>query len=173
LGKIAAPFVLALLCLGCGESSPPFQTVSLESPGRFAGQWFDREGHLIAEVSGGERGRFSLRLGDRFKLVDARAQDCRLLFRFLSEWRTTTIVGALSVSGEDRGLINDLLPAEMKEACHLCGNPCQGLTSGMALVRNPPPAWLARKSAKRAALIAKVAYKKTYDAVLDGLARIL
>jgi hypothetical protein len=173
LGKAATSFALALLCLGCGESSPTFQTVPMASPGRFAGQWFDREGHLIAEVSEGGRGRFSLRLDERFKLVDARTQDRRLLFRFLSEWRATTIVSVLSFVGENRGVINDLLPSEMKEACHICRNPCQGLLSGMALVRNPSRAWLARQSAKRTELFVKVLYKKTYDAVFDGLARIL
>ena len=130
LGKIAAPFVLALLCLGCGESPPPFQTVPMESPDRFAGQWFDREGHLTAEVSGGDKSRFSVRLDPRFKLLDARAQGSRLLFRIQTKANTATVLGVLSFVGEDRGVINDLLPA-------------------------------------------RVAYKKTHDAVFDGLARIL
>ncbi len=173
LGKTVAPFALALLFLGCGESSPPFQTVPIKSPERFAGQWFDREGNLMAEVSGGERSHFSLRLDPTFKLLDARIQDCRLLFRFQTEWHTATVFGALAFVGENRGVINDLLPSEMSEACHICGNACQGLMSGVDLVRDPPSAWLARQSAKRAELIAKRVYKKTYDAVFDGLARIL
>jgi hypothetical protein len=173
LGKTAASFALALLCLGCGEPSPPFQTVPMESPGRFAGQWFDREGNLMAEVSGGQRSHLRLRLDPRLKLLDARAQDCRLQYRFLSEWRTATVVGALSFVGEDRAVIDDLLPAEVNETYCICGKPCQGLTSGMAVVRDPPPTWLAKQSAKRAALFAKVVYKKTYDAVFDGLSRIL
>ncbi|HEY0555346.1 MAG TPA: hypothetical protein VGG20_13870 [Thermoanaerobaculia bacterium] len=127
----------------------------------------------MAEVSGGQRSHLRLRLDPRLKLLDARAQDCRLQYRFLSEWRTATVVGALSFVGEDRAVIDDLLPAEVNETYCICGKPCEGLTTGLVLVRNPPSVWLARQSAKRAELMAKRMYRKTSDAVFDGLARIL
>ncbi len=174
LARTALLLALALPSLGCGEPSPPFQSVTLTGFGLFAGRWLDDQGNLIIEVSSRGEPRFGIRLSTDFKLLDARAEAGRLVFRVKSEWYAKPVLGTLSFTGVDRAVITETLPSEMKEDCHLCANPCQGVTlRGETLIRNPPPAWLAEQSAIKARRWTRAVYRKTADAALDVLSRIL
>jgi hypothetical protein len=149
--------VLLLHCGPGGEVLPPLQTVVLDATGdlrRFEGRWFDpMDGYLTAVVAGGDRPRFSIRLGEELVLESARIEDGSLHFRFRTAEGPRTL---------------RMQPVAENEV--LVGPPSEGwCCTCVWLERNRSPWTVARMRASLVAESCLLAYDSTWDWLVDVL----
>ncbi len=166
----AALIVPLLLLSGCGEEPGLLQKTPLSGPsvglGRFEGRWFDREGRLLAVVDGHGAPEVSVWLPQStapLGLADAYLRGDQILFRAQSSYFKEPIFGYLKLIGENRLQTGQAAPAD-----HICFP----LVPRTVLIRNPPPGWLMRRSARRYTRLTQEVCKTGRDALFDRLARI-
>jgi len=171
----AGLLVLMLLLLGCGDRLPPLQIAPLAGSGielgKFEGRWFDREGNLIAVVDGRRSHQLGLRLPQWLSLADTRLQDGQILFHVRNGPLGEPVSGSLNVLGEDRIVMSQVLPPEVKSLGFLCGNALA--IPEAVLVRAPSSMWFLKLSARRATRLATKTYRKVSEGIFDRLSRIL
>ena len=171
----AGLLVPALLLLGCGDRLPPLQIASLAGSsmelGKFEGRWFDGEGNLIVVVDGRRTHQLGLRLPQGLSLAGTRLQDGQILFHVRNGPLGQPIPGSLNTLGDDRVVMSQVLPTELKSLGFLCGNA--SAIPGAVLVRDPSSLWFVELSARRATRLATKTYKKVHEGIFDRLSRIL
>ena len=171
----AGLLVLMLLLLGCGDSLPPLQITPLAGPGmelgKFEGRWFDGAGNLIVVVDGRRTPQLGLRLPQWLSLAGTRLQEGQILFHVRNGPLGRSIPGSLNTLDEDRIVMSQVLPPEVKSPGFLCGNALA--IPETVLVRDPSSMWFVKLSARRTAPFATETYKKVYEGTFDRLSRIL
>lgn len=158
---------LLLLTFGCNFcTTPSFQTapVAGDPAGlrKFAGQWYDEEGNLIAVISTSPEPRLSARTFYDLEPKSARLQNGVIVFRLTSSEPSEI---SLRLTGED-----ELSVDVAREKNALCG---YGAFPAAVLTRNPSPAWHMERSVRKTTEVAAELAREAYDGTWDLLARVL
>jgi hypothetical protein len=161
------------LASGCGKDIPRIRTVSLtgDTAGlrNLEGQWFDRDGLLILEISGGRNPSLSVLLPPWLHLTGAHAEGDNVTFRTKSDLSGEHGSSTLDRVGEEEIVIHQRRsPGAIKAGC-LYGFDIERT----GLVHDPSAAWVLEQSAKRNTRMAGELIGKARDGILDHIARIL
>ena len=158
---------LLLLPLGCCfYAEPLFQTAPIAGDPaglrKFAGEWFDQEGNLMAVIASSPEPRLSVRTPYDLEPKDARLVNGRIVFRLTNNDPEEI---SLRLTGEDEISV-DVAP----EKNATCGyQPLRALV----LVRNPSPAWQMELAVRKGTEVATELANTAYDRTMDRLARVL
>lgn len=165
-------FPLMLLPLGCSfcvDAAPSFQTAPLAGDAaglkKFAGQWFDENGNLIAVISISPEPRLSARTPYELEPKDARLQNGKIVFRLTSDDPEEI---SLRLTGEDE-LAVDMGQEEQGGSSLSCIHPFPAIV----LVRNPTPAWHMERSVRKTKEVTAEFARDAYHGTMDLLARTL
>ena len=158
---------LLLLTFGCSDCvTPSFQTAPLAGDPaglrKFAGQWYDEEGNLIAVISTSPEPRLSARTFYDLEPKNARLQNGMIVFRLTSSDPSEI---SLRLTGEDELSVD--VAQEKNVTCGFQSFPT------IALVRNPSPAWHMERSVRKTTEVAAELARDAYDGTWDLLVRVL
>jgi hypothetical protein len=158
---------LLLLPMGCSLCADPlFQTVPVAGDAdglrKFAGEWFDEEGNLIAVISTSPEPQLSVQTPKELEPKGARLLNREIVFRLATNNPEEI---SFRLTGEDE---ISVAVAEKKNAT--CGyHPFLALV----LVRDPSPAWQMELALRKGAEVATELANTAYDRTMDRLVRVL
>ena len=168
--RLAALLPLLLLA-GCGHSLPRLQTTRLVGSAadlaRFEGVWHDASGEIVTTVSSRWEPRLGFWLPPTFKLTSAHLRDGELVLCIESAEGQYSI--SVRPTSETRALMAVRSARTLAPECCLCGN----LAYDTTLVRETSSTWLARRSARQTAELARKAVHQARESTFDLLARLL
>jgi hypothetical protein len=139
--QIAALLVPLLLSLGYGKDLPRIRTVSLTGAtaelGNLEGRWFDADGNLIVEISGGRNPRLAMRLSSWLDVTDAHVTEGKVSFRIQTDRSAEPGPSCLDRVGRNEIEITPLCSPDAERPG--CGLGIEGRRESRA---EPTPLWV-------------------------------
>lgn len=165
---------LLLLPLGCSLCADPlFQTAPLAGDAaslrKFAGEWFDENGNLIAVISTSPEPRLSVQTPKELEPKGARVLNSEIVFRLASDDPSEV---SFRLTGENEisvSIANDG-PAALKSGDCSC---TKARLPVMVLVRNPSPAWHMKLTVRKGTAVATELANAAFEGTMDRLAEAL
>lgn len=167
---------LLLLPMGCSLCADPlFQTVPVTGDAdglrKFAGEWFDEEGNLMAVISSSPVPQLSVQTPYDLEPKGAHLLNDEIVFRLTSDNASEI---SFRLTGEDElqvGVAQEVNMHPLWLSSCSCASPDS--FPALVLVRNPSPAWHMKLSMRKGTEVATELAKAAYDGTMDRLARVL